>query len=248
MEYKQLVAQIDQSAVDLGSTYQSEFLDASFCNRLALVMTDKLLQYQSQSLEGIALTLGLSYDMPSAKLKICEQIVNHYTRRLNLINLIQQSMQFVSNRVYALTTGPICAGNPNIFDPAECSIKGGIWQAKVVLPDPEVAENKEWYNRVAMLQKTVMFSVNRLLGILKYLQGSDSSIDDKILTSKQEEVEKIIGELHLQVATIYNDTILLKTYTKIEVAEIKKETDLKQQQQAANQAQLRAAHGLPVVK
>lgn len=246
LEYDQLVGNINQLVVDLSKHYRSEFLDAGFCNRVALIFADQLMQYQSQTINGIAVTLGIESPDHSAKLKICAQIVEHYQRRLNLIQAIQQALSFVSERVYAITTGPICAGSPDTFDPMKCKLEGGIWQAKSVLPDPEVPENQEWYETVSMMHKIVMFSVNRLLGILKLLQDSSSTVDDAVLASKTEEAHEIINQLNPEVAQLYWKTITLKTYTKAEVASMKHDEEVSKQLEAARQAQLRAAHGLPV--
>src|SRR5690242_6621452 len=111
-----LIQEIHRVAQELSEKYTTQFLDPNFCNRLALIYNDKLLSYRKQELDGISYTLGIVSDVPATKQKVCEAIVKHYTDRLNLIAGIQYSLSYVSDRIFALTTGPRCEGKPEIID------------------------------------------------------------------------------------------------------------------------------------
>src|SRR6185295_19519299 len=94
-----LILEIREIAKELNELYSAHFLDANFCNRIALIYNDKLIGYRKQELDGVSYTLGLVNDMPSVKSKVCESIVKHYTDRLNLVAGIEDSLAYVTDRV-----------------------------------------------------------------------------------------------------------------------------------------------------
>lgn len=112
----QLIQEIHAVATELSNSYQSKYLDPKFCTTVALIYNDKLMNFRHNQLDGVASTLGLVVDNPRHKQHLCSSIVKHYTDRLNLLAVIQSSLNFCSNRIFALTTGPRCDGNPEIFD------------------------------------------------------------------------------------------------------------------------------------
>src|SRR5207249_2372926 len=120
-----LIQEIHNETEKLSEQYNIQFLDPTFCNRVALIYNDKLQNYRKQELDGVSYSLGLVTDLPATKHKVCEAIVKHYTDRLNLLAGIQYSLSYVSDRIFALTTGPRCDGNPEIFDYDECLASGG---------------------------------------------------------------------------------------------------------------------------
>ena len=124
----------------MSEKYTTQFLDPNFCNRLALIYNDKLLSYRKQELDGVSYTLGIVTDVPSTKQKVCEAIVKHYADRINLIAGIQYSISYVSDRIFALTTGPRCESNPEIFDQEKCVSSGGKWINYLISPDPQIQE------------------------------------------------------------------------------------------------------------
>ena len=253
-EYDILIGELNSLAVDLSQHYHREFLNPDFCNRVALILTDPLMEYRTHTLNGVSVALGIESPDHAGKMKICSQIVELYARRVRLIENIQTSLSFVSERIYAVTTGPICAGNPNTFDPMKCKLDGGVWQAKSVLPDPEVKENLEWYQTVSMMHKRVMFAVNRLVGVLQLMKDRSSTVDEVMLTAKEEEVKSIVDTINEEVDRLYWQTVNLKTYTKAQIEEEKAQIAaskhaqvISEQIEAARIAQLRASSGLPVV-
>ena len=148
-----LIQEIHKTAQTLSEKYSTQFLDPNFCNRIALIYNDKLLKYRRQDLDGVSYTLGIVSDVPATKHKVCESIVKHYTDRLNLIAGIQYSLSYVSDRIFALTTGPRCDGNPEIFDQEQCVLSGGQWINYLVLPSQGIQENQVWFNYLKTMQE-----------------------------------------------------------------------------------------------
>lgn len=241
-----LIQEIHRTAQVLSEQYTTQFLDPDFCNRLALIYNDKLLRYRRQDLDGVSYTLGIVSDVPTTKQKVCESIIKHYTDRLNLIAGIQYSLSYVSDRIFALTTGPRCEGNPEIFDREQCTLSGGEWINYLVLPDQTIEENQIWFNYLKTMQANYLQSLNKLLGILQQLTNYDADINDERLKLLSDEARTIINSMHQNAYQMYKLLLTTPTYTKEEVELLKEQEAIKTQEQSARLAALRAANGLPV--
>ena len=243
-----LIQKIYGIASELSEKYTNKYLDPKFCTSLALIYNDKLMNYRKQDLQGVSTTLGLVVDQPGQKQQICNSIIKHYTDRLNLIALIQKSTSFCSDRVYALTSGPVCTGNPEIFNQADCVNKGGRWDPYVVPPEEDLEENRQWYNYLYHMQDTYITSLSRMYDILTQLKDFDEDITDERLTVISDEVEELIINMSSNCSQMYKLTLTTPTFTKEEVRNKREEDIIRQNEAAARSAALRAARGLQPVQ
>lgn len=242
-----LMQEIHGVATELIEQYNSKYLDPQFCTRVALIYNDRLMNYRKHELDGVTATLGLAVDNPKIKQNLCAAIVKHYTDRLNLISAIQHSLDYCSNRIFALTTGPRCDGNPEIFDQAECVNTGGRWAAKIIPPERDVAENNEWYQYLEHMQEIYLRSLAQLLDILKQLKKFDQDINEERLRVMGEEVKGLIDNMNGTCYQMYKLMLTKPTFTDEELRLQKESDNLNTQEAAARLAALRAAKGLPPV-
>ncbi len=240
-----LIQEIHRVAQELSEKYTTQFLDPNFCNRLALIYNDKLLSYRKQELDGVSYTLGIVSDVPATKQKVCEAIVKHYTDRLNLIAGIQYSLSYVSDRIFALTTGPRCEGNPEIFDQERCTLSGGKWLNYLISPDPQIPENKAWFTYLKSMQDNYLASLKKLLDIIQQLKNYDTDINDERLKLLGDETRTIINSMHQHAYQMYKLILTTPTYTSDELQLLQEQEAIKKQESAARLAALRASKGLP---
>lgn len=236
-----LLEHINSTAIELSEYYTTNFLNPDFCNSIALIYNDKLLNFRKQELDDVAYSLGVLSDTPLVKQKVCEKIIKHYTDRLNLIAKIQKSVSFCANRIMALVSGPICSGNPHIFDMEECQNKGGQWQPAVALPDLEVDQNLDWYTNVSNMQRQYISNLSRLSQILSQLKNYESEIQDEQLQQMRQEVDQLIETMHSTCGNIYDKVLNTKTYTKQESENLKQVKQKALQQTEATSAAMQAA-------
>ena len=241
----ELIQEIHAVAQDLSESYRSKYLDPKFCTTVALVYNDKLMNYRKQDLNNIAMTLGVVADVPGQKQQLCEAIVKHYTDRLNLIAAIQHSLNYCSNRIFALTSGPRCEGHPEIFDQALCTKNNGRWIGYVVPPDEKIEENKQWFGYLARMQETYLNTLQRMLDILKQLKDFDSDIDDERLRSLGDEVEQLIDGMQKNCYQLYKLILTTPTFTEEELRARQENDNISQQEASARLAALRASKNLP---
>jgi len=244
----ELIQQIYAIAAELSETYTNKYLDPKFCTTLALIYNDRLMNYRKQDLLGVSTTLGLSVDQPALKQQVCDSIVKHYTDRLNLIAIIQKSTSYCSDRVYALSSGPVCTGNPEIFEEAACKKSGGRWDPYVVTPDKDIAENQQWYNYLDHMQDMYIKSMSRMYDILRQLKDFDQDITDERLNTISEEVKGLIANMTATCSQMYKLALTTPTFTKEELRMKQEDTQTSKNEAAARSAALRAASGLQPVQ
>lgn len=240
-----LIQQIHNEAMNLSEKYNIQFLDPTFCNRIALIYNDKLQNYRKQELDGVNYTLGLVSDLPSTKNKVCESIIKHYTDRLNLLAGIQYSLSYVSDRIFALTIGPRCDGNPEVFDQKKCIESGGQWQNYLVMPDHSLSENQLWYKYLTELQSNYINSLTKLLAIIEQLKKFDENITDERLAVLNKESQTIIDNMHQNAYELYKLALVTPTFTPEELKLYKEQENIKKQESAARLEALRTSRGLP---
>jgi hypothetical protein len=244
----ELIQQIYAIASELSETYTNKYLDAKFCTTLSLIYNDRLMNYRKQELLGVSTTLGLAVDQPALKQKVCDSIIKHYTDRLNLIAVIQQSTSFCSDRIYALTSGPVCTGNPEIFEEAACKKNGGRWDPYIVTPDQSITENKQWFNYIDHMQDIYIKSMARMYDILRQLKDFDQDITDERLSNISTEVKGIISNMTNTCSQMYKLTLTTPTYTPEELRMKKETIETSKNEASARSAALRAASGLQPVQ
>lgn len=244
----ELIQHIYSVAAELSEKYNTKYLDPRFCNTLALIYNDRLMNYRKQELLGVSTTLGLLVDKPNLKQQVCDSIVKHYMDRLNLIAVIQESTSYCSDRVYALTSGPVCTGNPEIFDQKECVKSGGKWEPYIVPPDEKIQENKQWFNYLNHMQDQYIKTLARLHEVLLQLKNFDEDITDERLRGVQEEVKQLIDNMTANCSQMYKLALTTPTFTKEEMRMKAEDGETSKLEAEARTAALRASRGLQPVQ
>lgn len=245
---KEIIQEIHSVAQELNETYQGKYLNPEFCSTLALIHNNKLMNYRKQNLDNVALTLGVTVSAPGQKQQLCAAIVKHYTDRITLVSAIQHSLNYCSNRIFALTTGPRCEGYPEIFDEPTCTTSGGRWVGTVIPPDARIADNKQWHDYLAQMQRVYLDTLSRLLDIVKQLRDFDHDVNDESLRILGLEVEQLINGMHKNCKDIYKLMLMAPTFTEGEMLMKQQDKQIAQQEAAARLAALRASKTLPPVK
>jgi hypothetical protein len=243
-----LIQRIYAVASELSELYNTKYLDPRFCNTIGMVYNDKLMNYRKQDLMGVSATLGLIVDKPNLKQQICDSIIKHYTDRLNLIAIIQKSTSYCSDRVYALTSGPVCTGNPEVFDKKECTGSGGKWDPYVVPPDEKIPENKQWYNYLAQMQDMYIKALARLHDMLLQLKDFDQDITDERLKRLSDDATQLIDVMTSNCAQMYKLALTTPTFTKEELRMKSQDVENSKHESEARSAALRASRGLQPVQ
>jgi len=244
----QLIDQIQSKAKKLSDLYTYEFLDENFCNRLALIYNDRLTKFRKQEIDNVQFTLGIVNDNPTTKRKVCELIVNHYIKRIKLISKITADLEYGLNRIYAVTLGPICTGQPEVFDGNRCAELGGRWLETVFLPDDSVVENRAWYQQTHDLQTEYIGYLKRLNAMLRQLEDFDEYVNDEKLDALDLEVEKLTMDMRERAFQRYRMILATPTYTKEQIREKRMREETLRSNYAAKSSALRVANGLPPLK
>ena len=240
---------------ELTEQYETKYyLNPRFCQQIAIVYSNKLLQYSKLELRKVAYNLGLVVDDVALKDQICSAIIKHYHDRINLMAAIKESISHCSVRIFALTSGPRCEGAPEIFDKVACENKnknknsskykwipqyipgetdGTGDQARIELPDEELKENSLFYTRLNSMQTVYLTTLQKLLEILYDLKSKDKIISNEDLQQLTQRAEILIANMSTNCSQLYR---LALSAPKINAAEQKMMIEHAQANANANQA------------
>jgi hypothetical protein len=246
-QQQRLIADIRATAGMLMQEYRQEYLDPGFCNRVALVYNDKLRNFRKDELEGVSYTLGLQVQYPAYKQRMCDAIVKHYTDRFNLLAAIVDSLSYCDNRIRAAVTGPVCAGQPEIFDPVSCQANAGSWQTMISPPDGRLPENAQWYTYLNQMQTQYMAALERLQVMVHRLAQMDQDIRDPELQQLRQEAAQLIQQTTLGCQQAYYGLLTAPTRTPADLRRQRQQSQYATSQARARQAALRTTQGLTAV-
>ena len=244
----ELIDEIHKRAKVLSESYSYEFLDDNFCNRVALLYNDRLSKFRKQEIDSVQFTLGIVNDNPATKNKVCKLIVEHYIKRIRLISKIEENLDYCLYRIYALTIGPRCNGQPETFDMDQCRNLGGQWLETVLLPDDQLVENRPWYQQIHDMQSAYIGYLKRLNSILRQLDDFDEYVNDERLNSLDLEIDKMIELIQATTFERYRLALAIPTYTPEQIRERAMRDQTMRGDYAAKQSALRVSKGLPPLK
>lgn len=239
-----LIASVQERAKKLKDEYQTEFLDPDFCNRVALIYNNKLTKFRKQEIDQVRYTLGIVNDNPETKQKICQMIVDHYLRRIKLINRLENTLNFTYQRIAALTMGPSCSGYPDVFEQSKCP--SGKWNGLVVLP-ADIAENRGWYQQIHDMQREYIKYLKRLESILNQLDNFDEYVNDERLSLLETEFEKLALNINRTSDERYRMILSTRTFTAEDANRARREHTEMRDNYQAQISSLRLSKGLPPI-
>ena len=240
-----LLTQIHEIGNELSKQYSQDFLNPDFCDQLALIYNDKLMQFRKQELDNIQYSLGIKSDNKELKRQVCDNIVNHYTTRLQLISTIEETLNFTTDRINAVTVGPKCVKFPNLFDQGECNKAGGTWEPAGLeaIPDKNIPENVDYNILVMKLQQEYLTVLRQ---VLKTLKNFKEDIDDRNLKKIITNTTDALTKLKTTTTDLYATILSTKKYTKQEADQLRRDQLQQEQTLAAKTAALREVNKLPV--
>jgi len=242
-----LIDSIQEVASGLLETYTTKFLDKDFCDSLALTYTDQLVGYSQHELNGVAMRLGVKVNEPEMKETICAEIVEHYKRRNEIVAMLQASISYCSDRIFALTTGPRCEGAPEVFEQNECAKSGGRWIPMIVPPDESLDQNTYWYQNLYGLEEAYLSGLLRVLEILQELRDYAETLTNDRLQDIAEESKELIDNMQGMCYNLYKLALTTPTVTPSELDLMAEQEAISKQEAAAREAAIRASRGLPPV-
>ena len=104
--------------------------DQQLCNNLEVIYRDKLLKYNSSELLNVSTQLGIKYDVGSEinKQQICNNLINHYKKRIDLLIEISDGLTKCYNKTISAQKGPVCQKLDGYVEHFfKCNEYKGLW-------------------------------------------------------------------------------------------------------------------------
>ena len=210
------VFNIETTGNRLNRIYTEKYLDPDFCNQVTMINNDELIRFHHQKVNGKSYSFGYIGDVPQIKETICEGIQEEYRLKKELVTEILSCFKECNSRMDSVTRGPICRGNPEIFNEAECT-PPNQWLDTLVSPDSDLAENKKWYTTLDEMHNYFMKNLTVLENILIDLEKHDDSFSIDKINTMLKTVEKIKLGLNLECSRFQRHILTIPTYTQEEI-------------------------------
>jgi len=94
----ELSHKIRDIASELSNLYTYKFIDSDFCNSIELIYQNQLIPYKNSDLLNTASELGVVANVPKLKNNVCQSIINHYKKRLQMISYILATLEICETR------------------------------------------------------------------------------------------------------------------------------------------------------
>jgi hypothetical protein len=177
--------------------YNYEFLNDSFCDRIAMIYKDEMMnRYDENTIQGISIDLGLTAHVPAVKKDVCRVIADHYVARMKIIMYIIRVLDGVSKYVDSIARGPFCYDDYqnllSLFDnnaPRQSKQVCRIKKEYIDIEDERIKPYME--DLMDKFVNTSKFMLNQV----QFLKDYDQTIDDEKLKRIKENVDLEIEKL-----------------------------------------------------
>lgn len=189
------------------------------CDKLALVYYDKLIQFKSSDILDASASVGIVYDKKVDdkeidKHELCAKIIDHYRKRIELLNDIKTAVEEGYLKLLRAQKGPICKNaDKYVGDFLECQKIKGVWlnedqYGKIVENLKKNGNYDEWKTHIVNLDSSWKKNLQKLSDVIEIIKRDiDNSIDE----SKFAELKKHTNETIEKIEKMSNIYYLLAT-------------------------------------
>ncbi len=201
---EKLANEIKSIVTDLSYNRYTWWSEKKNCMKLELFYKEKLMSFEKHSLVGAISSIGIPVDFDYDKQQLCDELVNHYKRRLFLMNKIFDAVNKTQLMIKRLNTGDICVSVDKFVDNWNyCGQINGGWISqedfKVILKKIKKNDKyKLYYSNV----KDFELEYYKFLRILReYVYIIKEDIDNKMPDEEFDIIEKkILGIIDTTVS------------------------------------------------
>lgn len=189
----------------------SVWSDEKVCQNLEALYRNKIIKLTDDQLLKISLSIGYKFDKPVDKQKLCETIINHYKKRIELLKYINVNIENCADMISRAKTGPVCKNvNHYIDDFFKCnSIPKALWIDKEEYK--EMISKKRTNDRLESLtgwiddlEERYYKSLKRILIIVKIIKNEiDNNVTPSEFNVIEQYTKKIINNMNNFCETYY---------------------------------------------
>lgn len=197
-----IMYEIKNTIKDLIKNYEV-WTNDKLCSNLEVMYNGKLVKLTIDQLRGITTTIGYKYDKPVARERLCEIIINHYKKRIELLQLINLNIEKCADMIRRAKKGQVCKNVDSYVDDFfKCNaIPNSLWIDKEEYNDMIKALKQQdrislLVNWVEDLEEHYHKSLKRLLRIIDMIKRDiDKTISEVEFNAIETHTKKVINNM-----------------------------------------------------
>lgn len=105
--------------------------NTDICKSMELIYYNKLLHFDDSSLLDASMSIGIKADNTVDKKMLCNKIVKHYKRRIDILTKIINAIEMNKTKIMKVTSGDVCRNiNGYVENELDCEKNKGTWYDK----------------------------------------------------------------------------------------------------------------------
>lgn len=189
--------------------------DKQVCNNLEVLYYDKLIKFEKSDLIGVSMSIGIKNPKGDDinKTVLCEQIIDHYKRRINVLNEILKAVERNQMKILRANSGPVCRRvDEYVEDFYTCEKYHGMWldedqYTRLLDRMKQNGTYPKWEHNVYKLKEKYFAYLKKLLNVIEKIKlDVDNTMNEDTITQIESYVKETIikmdglcDALHLMV-------------------------------------------------
>jgi len=188
--------QLKQTIKEIIGEYQF-WTNESICEKLEVVYLDKLIKYDKGNLTHLSLAIGISPPKHYDKNDICDNIINHYKKRIQVLESISKVIDKTQQQLLNSKKGPVCRGIDKYTTSMDtCVEKDGMWIGeKEYMEYLKIINNKDkrkmWIDRVNAYYSKYYYYFNELSKIIDFIKKDLTAPISNKMANEKFEIHKL---------------------------------------------------------
>jgi hypothetical protein len=181
------------------------------CNKFEVIYYDKLIKFRKNDILDVSSAIGYKHDNTVDKKKLCNEIIAHYSRRVKLLQDVEQVLDRGRDRIIRSKRGAICRNvTKDLPTFTQCrSIPDALWlneeQYQNMIHNmkktPRFKEWKHWLNRFEDEYFSCLKKIFRCVNDIK--NDIDNVMDDIEFDKLELYTRELIDKLDVMTEVYY---------------------------------------------
>jgi len=207
---QQLADDIKSTVTDLSYNRYQWWLDENNCMKLELFYKDKLMNFSKDIIVGTTYTIGIPAEGSYSKKELCQRIINHYKKRVELMKVIFEGVNKTQQMIQKINDGEICIQVDRFVDNwNQCKQYNGGWISKNKFQEllQKIKDTKKYERYYSVVERFEINYYKFLVKLHEFLyrikEDIDNSMSDEEFNALDKEIRLLVDRMVSKCESLY---------------------------------------------